>query len=318
MSDTKRRSVLKASIASIAACAIPKWSLAQAASYGPEDLKSTLMPLGGLRVGNAEGTIPPWTGGYSIVPPGYRQGDIRPDPFADEKPVFSITAANIAQYQDKLAEGAAALVQKYLNFRLDVYQTHRTAVAPQYAYDNTYKNATRARLSTDGNSVTGAYGGIPFPIPENGHQVMWNSILSWQGTCIHFASDAYTVTSAGEVVFESRGQGWEQYPYYFENGESRFNGDIYDALLVPTAPPYQAGSSILLRQPVDPDLQPVKGWVYLVGQRRVRRAPELQYDTPDALTGGVVNWDEATSLTENLTVMISSCSAKKKCTSLTI
>jgi hypothetical protein len=30
----------------------------------------------------------------------------------------------------------------------------------------------------------------------------------------------------------------------------------------------------------------------LVGQRRVRRAPELQYDTPNFLTGGTSNWDE--------------------------
>lgn len=293
MFETKRRSVLKASVASFAASAIPKWSSAQTTSYGPEDLKSTLMPLGGLRAGNAEGTIPPWTGGYSIVPMGYQQGDIRQDPFADEKPVFSITSANVEQYQDKLPEGAGALVQKYPNFRLDVYRTHRTAVAPQYVYDNTYKNATRAQLSADGNSVTGAYGGLPFPIPQNGHQAMWNSILSWQGTSIHFVSDAYTMTSAGQVVFESRAAGWEQYPYYFENGESRFNGDIYDALLVPLAPPYQAGGSILLQQPVNPDLTPIKSWLYLVGQRRVRKAPELQYDTPDSLTGGVVNWDEA-------------------------
>ena len=293
MFNTKRRWLIKTSAAAMTVAVAPQWSNAQSTPYGPDDLKSTLTPLGAIRAGNADGTIPAWTGGYSTVPPGYEQGQMRADPFADEKPLFTITGANASQYQDKLPVGAMAMLQKYSDFRLDVYATHRTAIAPQYVYDNTYKNASTAQLSADGNSVSGAYGGIPFPIPVNGHQVMWNSVLSWQGTSIHFVSDAYVVTSAGELVFESRAAAWEQYPYYFENGESRFNGFVYDALIVPIAPPYQAGGSILLHQPVNPDVTPVEGWTYLVGQRRVRRAPELQYDTPDSLTGGVVNWDEA-------------------------
>jgi hypothetical protein len=293
MFSMKRRSVLKASVASFALGAAPKWSLAQDAAYGPEDLKSVLTPYGAIRAGNAEGTIPPWTGGYSTVPPGYQQGDPRPVPFADEKSLFSITAANMSQHQDKLSAGAMALVQKYADFRMDVYTTHRTGIAPQYVYDNIYKNATSAQLSPDGNSITGAYGGIPFPIPTNGHQVMWNHLLAWQGTTVHYVSDAYTVTAAGQLVFESRAQAWEQYYYYFQTPDPAYKEFISEALVAPIAPPYQAGGSILIHASLNPSLNPAQSWEYLVGQRRVRRAPELQYDTPNSIVGGVTNWDES-------------------------
>src|ERR1700742_3391753 len=76
-------------------------------------LKSDLTPVGAQRAGNADGTIPAWTGGYRNPPQGYVEGALRPDPFSAEKPDFSITAANYRQYAGKLPDGAAALFEKY-------------------------------------------------------------------------------------------------------------------------------------------------------------------------------------------------------------
>ena len=90
------------------------------------------------------------------------------DPFKDDKPLFSITAKNVEQYADKLADGTKAMFKKYPDYRIDVYPTRRSAAAPQWVYDNTLKNATRAKLN--GDVVEGAYGGIPFPIPEGGRR----------------------------------------------------------------------------------------------------------------------------------------------------
>ncbi len=283
-----RRSVLRFSAATTASL-VQNWPRAQATSYRPKDLKSTLTPFGALRAGNADGSIPAWTGGGL---PGYKQGNPRTLPFADEKPLFTITGTNYTQYQDRLSKGTIALLQKYPDYFVEVFQTHRTAIAPQYVYDYIYENATSAQLSLDGNSITGAYGGIPFPIPKNGHEVIWNHELAWAGTAATFTAAAYNVTSAGELVLEAIANVWNQYPYYFENGESRFNGFYFQQFIVPTAPPYEAGASILTLQPVNPDSTPVEAWVYLEGERRVRRAPELQYDTPQSLAGGVTNWDE--------------------------
>ena len=267
--------------------------MAQTGSYGPADLKgTTLTPFGSLRAGNADGSIPAWTGDLLPLPAGFDSSKT-PDVFADEKPLYSITGANAAQYQEKLAAGAMALLQKYSDFRMDVYPCHRTAVAPQYVYDYIYKNATTAQLSSSGGSVMNAYGGIPFPFPKNGNEHIWNHLLAWEGTTTYFTSDAHTITATGEIVLESRVHSWFQYPYYFENGESRFNGFYLEQFIVPIAPPFQAGGNILFLQPVNPEITPPEAWEYLLGERRTRRAPELQYDTPNSLTGGTSNWDEA-------------------------
>ena len=59
-------------------------------------LKTTLTPLGAERAGNADGSIPAWDGGYTKVPAGYKPGAPRPDFFAGDKPVQSISAKNMA------------------------------------------------------------------------------------------------------------------------------------------------------------------------------------------------------------------------------
>ena len=293
MRNLQRRSVLKSSAAAVTAAALPKWSMAQTASYGAQDLKgSVLTPFGSLRAGNADGSIPAWTGDLLPLPAGFDSSKT-PEIFTDEKPLYSITGANASQYQEKLAAGALALLQKYPDFRMDVYPSHRTAVAPQYVYDYIYKNATTAQLSPTGGSVMNAYGGIPFPFPKNGSEHIWNHLLAWEGTTTYFTSDAHTITATGEVVLESRVHSWFQYPYYFENGEGRFNGFYLEQFIVPIAPPFQAGGNILFLQPVNPEITPPEAWEYLLGERRTRRAPELQYDTPNSLTGGTSNWDEA-------------------------
>jgi hypothetical protein len=288
MKKINRRAMLFASTAALGATALPRHARAQTA----DALKSTLTPLGGERAGNADGTIPAWTGGYSELPAGYQPGDPRPVPFADEKPLFSITQANMAQYQDKLADGAINLLKTYKDFRIDVYPTHRTAIAPQYVYDFTYQNASSAQLSADGNSITNAYGGTPFPIPTNGHHVVWNHLLAWKGTTIEDNALGYTSTSNGDVVFGGRLLEYTSFPYYFPDGQTNFEGFYLEFTTKLLAPADVAGGATLAMQPINPTLQAPRSFQYLVGQRRVREAPQLQYDTPNYFTGGVGDFDE--------------------------
>ncbi len=131
-------------------------------------LNSTLTPLGAEKAGNKEGTIPAWEGAYTKVQPGFKPGDVRVDPFAAEKPQLTITGKNVDQYAARLSAATVALLKKYPAYRLDVYPTHRTGGAPNWVYENTFKNATRAKSVDGGWGVQGAYGGIPFPIPKTG------------------------------------------------------------------------------------------------------------------------------------------------------
>src|SRR5262245_13122701 len=123
------------------------FSLAAVSPEEARQLGTTLTPWGAEVAGNADGRIPKYTGG--IKPPaGYDPGKpgIRPDPFADEKPVLTITAKNMQQHAAKLTEGTKALFAKYPEFRIEVYPTHRTARYPEFYQQNSLKNAIDCQL----------------------------------------------------------------------------------------------------------------------------------------------------------------------------
>jgi hypothetical protein len=249
-------------------------------------LKGELTPLGAQKAGNKEGTIPAWTGGIAPAPGGGR----RPDPFKDEKPLLSITAKNMDQYADKLTEGVKLMLKRYPDsYRLDVYPTHRTAAAPQWVYDNTFKNATRAKLN--GYLPEGAYGGIPFPVAKTGAEAMWNHILGWRGTSERVDLHGVQVTANGQRVLTVDGVVDQQYPYYFEDGSPEtFKGVHWLIRLLNAGPPIRAGEAIVGREHLDGDK--TQSWVYLTGQRRVRKLPQSCCDTPTPATAGVMSFDE--------------------------
>ncbi|MFN3985587.1 MAG: DUF1329 domain-containing protein [Rhodocyclaceae bacterium] len=255
-------------------------------------LKTELTPLGGEKAGNADGTIPPWTGGYTTPIAGDTPGGRRGDPFKDETPLFSITAQNMDQYADKLTDGTQAMLKKYPDtYRVDVYKTHRTAAAPQWVYVNTFANATRATMN--GDLVEGAYGGIPFPIPKTGAEVVWNHLLRWRGTAWQFQSTQYQLTSDGKAVLATDGFFDQQMPYYIPDGspeEFAKKNEFWLIRLINQGPPIRAGEAIVGREQIDGSK--TQTWVYLTGQRRVRKLPNPCCDTPTPATAGVLSFDE--------------------------
>jgi hypothetical protein len=258
-----------------------------------ERLKSELTPLGAERAGNKEGTIPDWDGGYIKVWPGYQSGQPRPDPFADEKPRLRITAKNVDQYADHLSDGIKELFRRFPDYRLDVYPTHRTAAAPQWVYDNTFRNATRGKTAHGGVSAQDVYGGVPFPIPHDGSEAMWNHLLAWKGESGRHDFATYVVT-AGKVVLASTATLDWQYPYYYRDASLKSFDGVFGLGRVEFAgPPTRAGEAIVTQEPVDAYNQPRRAWQYLVGQRRVRRAPAISYDNAVPTASGLTFSDES-------------------------
>jgi hypothetical protein len=255
-------------------------------------LKTDLTPMGAERAGNAEGSIPAWTGGYTAPIAGDVAGGRRGDPFKDEKPLFTITAKNVDQYADKLSDGSKALLRKYpQTYRIDVYRTHRTAAAPQWVYDNTFKNATRAKMV--GDVPSDVFGGVPFPIPKTGAEVMWNHMLRWHGSSYQSQMTQYQITSDGKPVLTTEGVVDFQIPYYFQDGSAEAFAKAPEVQLirvVNSGPPIRAGEAIIGRLQIDPSR--TQSWVYLTGQRRVRKLPSPCCDTPSPVTAGLMSFDE--------------------------
>ena len=85
----------------VAALAIAYGGLAYAGVTAEEAKKlgTTLTAVGAEKAGNTAKTIPEYSGGLTTPPAGFKAGDgIRPDPSANEKPLFAIDAKNRAQY----------------------------------------------------------------------------------------------------------------------------------------------------------------------------------------------------------------------------
>lgn len=256
-------------------------------------LKSELTPLGAEKAGNKDGSIPAWSGGYTKVPAGYQSGQPRPDPFAGEKPLVSITAKNMDAHADKLSEGQKEMLKKHPSYRIDVYRTYRTAAAPAWYYENTFKNATRAKTPNMGGSVVGAYGGVPFPIPKTGNEAMWNHVLRWRGEAALFPFRSYVVGADGKPALASEATNDFNMPWHFQDGSpDKSSGEFWATMQVVTAPSFKAGEILMIRDQIDVD-KGRSAWQYLVGQRRVRRFPTLGYDTPNPVNSGADLVDQA-------------------------
>jgi hypothetical protein len=273
-------------------------AIAAVSADAARQLGSTLMPWGAEKAGNKEGTIPPYTDGQVKRPASFdpKNPRVRPDPFSDEKPLYSVTAANMAEHADKLSDGAKALLQKYPGFRLDVYPTHRTQRYSARVNDRSLKNATACRTTTDGLALEGCYGGVPFPIPKTGNEVMWNHNMRYQSPSYLANYRNVMVDAAGGINMQGEFEIWSEYPtFYPEN----------DGVLSPTDPYWmvradwigparKAGEKLVLIDYMDPIKNRRKVWQYLPGQRRVKLTPELAYDTPNPASGGAAVMDEVT------------------------
>ncbi|GAC1691863.1 MAG: DUF1329 domain-containing protein [Steroidobacteraceae bacterium] len=247
-------------------------------------LGADLTPLGGEKAGNADGTIPAWSGGLKSAAdagfPSYHPGDHYPDPFAGDKPLFTITPANVAQYGAKLTEGHKTLFKTYPDYKMVVYPTHRTAAAPQRIYDATRRYATTARLAPDGNGVTGVIGATPFPIPQAGLEVIWNHITRWRGIAAGQTIGQAPVTASGGFTLVKFNE-----EFFFQYYMPGMTEAALDNILVfftqeTTAPARLAGEVLMVQETLDQAKDARRAWVYNPGQRRVRRAPNVAFDNP--------------------------------------
>lgn len=265
-------------------------------AVSPEEarrLGADLTPVGAEKAGNKEGSIPPFTGGLASPPAGSGKASaVRPDPFPNEKPLFSIDAGNVEAHADKLSEGAKALLKAHADFRIDVYPTHRTVVFPSATLDDTARNATRAQATADGIGVTGARGGVPFPIPANGNEVVLNHNLRYLGRTFEMPQfSTYFVDRSGKVRLMMKAHWLMDFPY---NDDSRSTESwiYYRSRLVTSYPPNQVGEGSLHHEPVNYADKERHYWSYMPAQRRMRLAPQVAYDTPNGITGGISTVDD--------------------------
>lgn len=250
-------------------------------------LGNDLTPVGAEKAGNADGSIPAWTGGIKSPPASYSKGMHHLDPFADDEILFTINQANYQDYADKLSPGQMAMFAKYDTFKMNVYPTRRSASFPERIYEMSIKNATTGHLTPDGEGVTGVAEGLPFPIPKNGHELIWNHKLKYKGVAVRRYNNQVAPTAGGDYTLV-RLQEDLMSPY---NKEGMTLEKLDNILLYfyqeVQAPARLSGNVLLVHETLNQAEQKRQAWVYNPGQRRVRRAPNVAYDNPGTASDGL-------------------------------
>jgi len=259
-------------------------------------LGTSLTAAGAEKAANKDGTIPEYTGGLTSAPAGFTKGSgMRPDPYAADKPRLVITGKSLAGMDDKLTAGTRELLKRYASFRVDVYPSHRPVALPKLVLENTAKNALNARTVDGGVGVENALAGIPFPIPTTGFEVMWNHLLRYQGHAFTTKYESWNVDASGTPSLATAGEIYEEFPLADPSNTAvaKQNDVFFRTKLTYSAPARRAGEGLMAFDAVNPAVQPRKVWQYLPGQRRVKLAPDVAYDTPNPGSAGSSTYDNA-------------------------
>ena len=259
-----------------------KVSEADAAKLGLE-----LTPIGAEKAGNAAGTISEWTGGLTAESAGVASGN----PFPDDQILFTIDKSNMQEYKDNLSLGQMAMMTKYSHYKLPVYQSRRTAAYPQFVYGGAKNNATNVELVDGGNGLTPFDISIPFPIPTNGLEVVWNHITRYRGGSVRrLIGQAAPLSNGKYSIIQFQDEITWRTSLKDYDPEIDSNVLFYFKQII-QSPARLAGNVLLVHETIDQVKEPRRAWVYNAGQRRVRRAPQVSYDGPGTASDGLSTTD---------------------------
>ncbi len=264
------------------------------AKVAPEEaakLGKDLTPIGAEKNANADGSIPAWA---PYAQHGKLSGEYTTDAKMDaEKPLFTITKANMAQYAALLAEGHKKLLSTYDSYKMNVYPSHRDVTWPEPVNKATIANATTATLAgTD--EIEGATLGFPFPVPKSGAEVIWNHKLKWRGEDVRRYNNQLIVQPSGEFQLTKI---VEDVKFYYASIKhplplSRTQNMFIKYLSQTIAPARMAGTFILVHEKGGIGNEGRAAWLYSPGLRRIRRAPTVCCDNPYEGTDGHQFYDQ--------------------------
>ena len=239
---------------------------------------------------SADGMIPAYTGGITKPPADYVAGGDHVDPFAADKPLFSITAQNMGEYSNRLSAGQKALLaRKEGNYRMDIYPSRRSCALPQFVYDETKKNVARARLIDGGNGVAGARIGVPFPITKNALEIYWNHNFYWHGHRYHAITSGANVYKNGEITKIIR-EDW-RYNFYADpqGPDPQHANDQFHWMGIWKAPQRFNGSGFSMTNTINQVKEPRNGVMFNPSTRRIMKAPAaaVTYEGPLSTADGM-------------------------------
>jgi hypothetical protein len=264
------------------------------AKVTPEEaakLGQGLTPIGAEKAGSKDGSIPAWT---PLPQSGSLKGAYPTNPEIDgEKAQFTITKANMDQYQDKLTEGYKYLLKTYDDYKMNVYPSHRIASWPDFIYKATAENAVNCEMIGTDNPNNCKLG-FPFPIPKSGAEPIWNHKLKWRGEAVTRYNNQMIVQPGGQYQLTKI---VEDVEFHYASHDhpvplTKDYGEFLFYLSKTVAPPRMAGTFILVHEKAGTGAAGRAAWLYSPGLRRIRRAPTVCCDNPYEGTDGHQFYDQ--------------------------
>jgi len=266
--------------------AAAKVAPAEAAKLGKE-----LTPVGAEAGASKDGSVPAWT---PAARRGNLKGEFPSDPAIDaEKPLYTISKANMAQYADRLTEGHKKLLSTYDSYKLNVYPSHRVVSFPDFIYKASIANATSCELIGTDNPDN-CKQGFTFPIPKSGAEVMWNHKVRYRGDGVTRYNNQMIVQANGSSQLTKI---TEDAQFYYATDKNpvlltKDSGLFLKYFSQTIAPPRLAGTMILVHERAGTGNEGRAAWLYSPGLKRIRRAPTVCCDGPYEGTDGHQFYDQ--------------------------
>ncbi|MBS0506678.1 MAG: DUF1329 domain-containing protein [Proteobacteria bacterium] len=262
-----------------------------------EQLGKKYTCTGGEKAGTASG-VPEFTGKWLGTPPGIQYkphaGQHPVDPYADEKPLFTITAENLDKYAERLSEGQKAMFAKYpKTFRIPVYTGHRDFRYPDFVCASAKKNAQEAVMHPDGLSIDNAVrGSLPFPFPKTGLELAFNNLFPFRTFNEETIRDAANVLADGSVVWGRANNFSMSLVNLPEEAGKPLVGLLAQGMNITLLPEREKGTVGVNAEPLNFGKDKRLQWTYDPGTRRVRQVPEYGFDQPMPGTSGKMTIDQ--------------------------
>lgn len=246
-------------------------------------LGNELTPVGANPNPGPKGIIPAYTPKWLGEPPKVEyEGRFCPNPYPDEQPLFTITGDNWQQYAKHLGAGQVAMFKQYTDsFEIQVYPTHRDFRRTDRRRKNIRLNALNSRVVNNGLTLKGAYGGVAFPVPDNGLQVVYNVLTASPAWFIENPRMSAYVRASGNISW-SRSKLLVYNPYARGNNREEWAyDDVYAySISIDKLPARLAGRITFTANTYDFRGVSRQSWQYKPGLRRLRKTPDVGFDYP--------------------------------------
>ena len=205
---------------------------------------------------------------------------------------YTIDSSNYNEYTDMLSAGQLTMFAAYPDtFRMDVHETGPDCEVNPDIKAISQTNGTMIN-DNEGLELPNA-GQIPFPNPTEAQHFIWNTRMNGSNaSAVYRIATSTNVQADGSIII-----GQQETNIVFPrnpNAVSQYaDKNIYAMFMQKNlGPPRSAGLTTLVHDFIDSYMQPRKAWQYNPATRRVRRAPDITYDTVLAAGGGIVVVDQ--------------------------